>query len=173
MLARNAIFERPFCQHFINTARKVSDTVTICLIFNHRVVALLVRFSFISAAYLTLPGSLFLISPISPSQASRSAFASARLIVSPSHAPLWGGSQQITVQTAPQEDHRYRLNPFRRGWHAQTLDTMSCSRLQRFMKHPSVRCSGPEEHRYIPHWLCQKLCCHNLPGTDRQWSNTQ
>ena len=88
----------------INTARKVSDTVTICLVFKHGVVALLVRFSFVSAAYLTLPGYLFSFL----SQASSSAFSSARLNISPSHAPLCGDSQQITVQTASQEDQRYR-----------------------------------------------------------------
>lgn len=59
LLARNTIFERPFFQHFINTARRVSDTVTICLFFEHCLVALLVRFSFVSAASLTLPDSHF------------------------------------------------------------------------------------------------------------------
>ncbi len=78
LLACNTIFERPFCQHSINTARKVSDTVTICLFFKHHQVTLPVRFSpaFLSAPALLFPflSSFF----FSPSLASRGAFASAR-----------------------------------------------------------------------------------------------
>ena len=133
LLARNTIFERPFYQHFINTARKVSDTVTICLIFKHRVVTLVRLLCLRCLPFSLAPFSHF------------SHFSTAL-----SQCFCLGTAHYLTEPRCWEAVNKYRADcPAGRPdtvephsvWIGTHRHWTQCRAVVFFMKHPSVRCS--------------------------------